>query len=301
MRYLVLGSLNIDMTYRVEHIVNAGETISSVSVSRSAGGKGANQAASLAKAGEDVYFVGKVGSDGSWVLDKLSSYGVNISKTIVSDTEETGTAIIQVDSRGQNSIILHAGGNKAFAFSDIEGALKDFSLADVLVLENEINLLPEIIDMAYDKNLVIAFNPSPCSSEILSLPLSKISYFFLNEIEAETLSCLGRPLKEDCDFRTALKLLKEKYPQSTIVVTAGKKGAYLIDDSGICFAPIVDIPVKDTTGAGDTFLGYCLSSLMKGEGGQRALERASVASAIAVSRSGAMEAIPTKSEVDNFS
>ena len=96
MKFLVLGSVNIDETYRVEHIVKEGETISCKGLSRSAGGKGANQAAALAKAGADVSLACKIGNDGLWILDILSSYGADVSRAVVSERAGTGKAIIQV-------------------------------------------------------------------------------------------------------------------------------------------------------------------------------------------------------------
>ena len=141
MRFLVLGSANIDMVFSVDRIVNPGETISSRTLFRNAGGKGANQSAALAKAGADVSFAGNIGKDGIWLLDKLSSYGVDVSLSNVSDEGFTGQAIIQVDDSGENAIVLYPGMNRNFTEEHIDNVLNHFSSGDYLVLQNEINLV----------------------------------------------------------------------------------------------------------------------------------------------------------------
>ncbi|MCL1955579.1 MAG: PfkB family carbohydrate kinase, partial [Brevinematales bacterium] len=110
MKTLVYGSLNIDLVFSVDHIAAPGETISSFSLSKNAGGKGANQAAALAKAGTETWIFGKIGKDGVFLLELLESYGVHTEK-VVQYEGPSGQAIIQVDKNGQNSIILFAGGN----------------------------------------------------------------------------------------------------------------------------------------------------------------------------------------------
>ena len=161
MRYLVFGSLNIDMTYTVDHIVEPGETTTASTVVTGAGGKGANQAAALGKAGCEVSFAGNIGPDGSWVLDKLKGFGVDVSLTKVSEGIRTGQAIIQLDRNGQNSIILSPGGNRSFESKDIDEVLSFFNPGDVIVLQNEVNLLGEIIMKAKERGLKVSLNPSP--------------------------------------------------------------------------------------------------------------------------------------------
>ncbi|MDR1147119.1 MAG: PfkB family carbohydrate kinase, partial [Spirochaetaceae bacterium] len=119
MKVLVYGSLNIDLIFEVDHIVLPGETISGVSFARNAGGKGANQAAALAKAGLDVFMAGKIGKDGEFLLELLRSYGVDTGNVSVYDGN-TGNALIQVDKNGQNSIVLYAGGNGGISLSEVE-------------------------------------------------------------------------------------------------------------------------------------------------------------------------------------
>ncbi len=296
MRFLVIGSLNVDMLFLVPHIVRAGETIQSGGLKLSAGGKGANQAASMGKAGLPVSFAGKIGNDGIWILELLKGYGVDVSQTVVSMDVHTGQAIIQIDEEGQNSIILNPGGNMEFTIEEISFIMSSFEEGDVLVLQNEINLIPEIILKAKDKGMRIVFNPSPFDDGILDYPLDGIDLFFVNEIEGAALAQTAVP-HDEAGYEAVLGILSEKYPKAGIVLTAGKRGAYFKDPSGSCYAPIVDFPVVDTTGAGDTFCGYFLAGIYMGRSPQKSLELASLASAYAVSRPGAMQSMPTISEV----
>lgn len=289
MRFLVLGSMNIDNTFSVEHIVKEGETISSRGMSKSAGGKGANQAASLAKADSDVYFAGKCGPDGRWILDLLKTYGVDVSLSIVGECN-TGMAMIQVDDRGQNSIVLDAGGNRLWKEKEVKEILSSFSDGDVIVLQNEVNLLSFIIEEAKKRGMIVVLNPSPFDSTIGSLPLDSVDWFFVNEIE-------GKALTGEDGFDEILNAFKKLYPKASIVLTCGRKGAYAMVEGDVCYQEIIDYPVVDTTGAGDTFLGFFLSSFLGGESAEKSLLTATKASAIAVSRKGAMSAIPFKAEV----
>ena len=297
MRFLVLGSINLDLTFKVDHIVERGETESSSSLTVNAGGKGANQAAALAKAGADVSFAGKLGPDGKWVLKTLSSFDADTSLSIVDEDTRTGEAIIQVDKGGENCILLFAGGNKEFKESEIDSIISSFSPGDVIVMQNEINLLDHAFKKAYERGLKIVFNPSPFVPSLLDLPLDKVSLFFVNEVEAKAMTGYPGDAKSDDDFVKMGKKLLELYPDGEVVLTAGKKGAYHFFGSSYCYSPIVDYPVLDTTGAGDTFTGYFLKARSSGLDPKTALDISSIASGLAVSRPGAMGAMPFWSEV----
>ena len=298
MRFLVLGSVNIDMTFRVEHIVRAGETLSSNGLDINAGGKGANQAAALGKAGMDVSFAGKLGADGRWILSVLQGYGVDTSLAISSESIRTGQAMIQVDGSGQNCILLNAGGNKELTRAEIDSVIADFSQGDMIILQNEINDIAYAMERAAARGIAVSFNPSPFDEGISALPLDLVDIFFVNEIEAALLAGLPSSPPGDAGFRHVLDIIGRKYPGAAAVLTAGKNGAYCLDvERDVSFAPIVDYPVVDTTGAGDTFCGYFLAARALGRSAGDALMIASRASGIAVSRAGAMQSMPYAEEV----
>ena len=292
MRFLVLGSANIDMVFSVDRIVNPGETISSRTLFRNAGGKGANQAAALAKAGTDVSFAGNIGKDGIWLLDKLSSYGVDVSLSNVSDEGFTGQAIIQVDDSGENAIVLYPGMNRNFTEEHIDNVLNHFSSGDYLVLQNEINLVDYAIAEAKKRGMRIVLNPSPFDSEIEKFPLDLVDIFFVNENEGAKL------LNEVCDdYEEMARKLSVKFISSSIIMTAGSNGSYFAEKGNVIHAEAEKVTAVDTTGAGDTFTGFFLSAISSDRNAEDALRIANRAAGIAVSRKGAMEAIPDIKEV----
>ncbi len=299
MAVLVFGSINIDRTFKLPHTLLIGETLLSSSLSMQAGGKGANQAVALAKAGTETYIAGTIGSDGIWIRDQLREYGVNTSLLNIKDGCYTGTAIILLDNEGRNSIVLYGGGNRENDRKYISDVLSHFQEGDWVVLQNEINNLNLIIAKAKEKGLKICLNPSPFEEELLSLPFSDIDLIVLNEVEMQQLT--GEKIEDNIDaYKDRLNTLCKRYPASMVLLTLGEKGSLLKKPSSdlILYEPIVKTAVKDTTAAGDTFLGYFLSSVICGRTDKEAMKNATNASSIAVSRPGAMDSIPFKEELE---
>ncbi|MDR2480014.1 MAG: PfkB family carbohydrate kinase [Treponema sp.] len=292
MKILVYGSLNIDLIFSVDHIVAPGETISSSSLVKSAGGKGANQAAALAKAGMRVYMAGKIGQDGLFLPELLQSYGVDTGR-IVRYEGATGQAIIQLDKNKQNSIVLFSGGNGAVSIEEIHRTIAEFNSGDLVVLQNEIVHVKEIMECAKQRGLRICLNPSPYNEKIEALPLNLTDIFFVNEIEGAALA--GMP--PEAGSLAALEKLVKRFPNAEIVLTAGKAGAYYGFGETRAKGDIVKMPVADTTGAGDTFTGYFIAARARNMPVGEALAAACKAASIAVSRKGAMESIPLAKEV----
>ncbi len=292
MKILNYGSLNIDLVFSVPHIVVEGETISSTALVKSAGGKGANQSAAIAKAGLEVYHAGKVGQDGIFLIDLLKSYGVH-TQFIQVDDQASGQALIQVNDQGQNSIVLYAGGNHRITRAEIDSTLSHFNAGDYLVLQHEINDMAYIMAKAKAKGLRIWFNPAPFSADIFKLPLDAVEMLLVNEIEGAQLARL--PL--DTSFSTIVDTLVAQFPSQEIILTAGKHGAYYGFKSIREKGDIINFPVVDTTGAGDTFIGYLLASRVRGFDIKESLRLACKASSLKVSRAGAMVAMPLKEEV----
>ncbi|MCC7145896.1 MAG: ribokinase [Phycisphaeraceae bacterium] len=304
MGILNFGSLNIDAVYRVPHIVGPGETLGSVSFATFAGGKGANQSMALARAGATVAHGGKVGPDGRWLKEKLRTAGVNV-KHLLEVNEPNGQAIIQVDDRGQNSIILFAGTNKQITREQIDRTLVDFGRDDWLLLQNEINEVTYLMEKGQARGMKICFNPAPFDDQVLGYPLDLVSLLILNETEAKGL--VGEAhLSCDAKNHQLAQRVRSKFPRARIVLTCGEKGAIYCHTMDFApgpdwiYAPAAAVTAADTTGAGDTFIGYFLAMLADGKTPQEALGIAQKAAAICVTRPGAMDSIPTRREVDEF-
>lgn len=290
MKAITYGSLNVDYVYSVDHILKGGETISSTKREVFPGGKGLNQTVALAKAGVDIYLAGNIGDDGDMLLDVCKEAGIK-TDYLNKLPGPGGHTVIQVDKNGQNSILLFGGSNQAHTKEEIDRTLAGFEKGDMIVLQNEINLLDYIIDKAYEKGMMIVLNPSPYDEKLDKCDMGKVSLFFVNEIEA------GQMTGEE-DIAKLPAALKEKYPDSTFVLTLGSKGSVYIGRDVEYHQDIFKVQTVDTTAAGDTFTGYFLAAVIAGEDEQTALRRASLASSIAVSREGAASSIPLKAEVD---
>lgn len=290
-RILSFGSLNIDKIYKVPNIVRPGETLSSQGISQKVGGKGLNQSIALSKAGSKVYHAGAVGKeDGQVLIETLKAENVDTQYILEKDML-SGTALIQVDPNGQNSIILYAGANKSLREEEVETILSDFSAGDYIILQNEINQLPKIISLASEKGMTIFFNPSPLNEEVFNCDLTKINWFFVNEIEAAQLSGQAAYDQETLD------ILIKKYPSSHFVITLGEQGSLCYYEGNVYEQGVHKVTAVDTTGAGDTFTGYFITTFRETNDIELALKYASIASGIAVSRPGASSSIPSINEV----
>ena len=289
MKVLNMGSMNLDYVYTVDHIILPGETEATSSRNTFLGGKGMNQSCALAKAGVDVYHAGLIGADGQAFLDACKEYGIHSDYIRIVDGP-SGHTVIQIDKEAQNSILLFGGANQKFTKEYIDEVLSNFDASDLLLLQNEINLLPYVVDCAYEKGMTIALNPSPFNEKLDAVDMSKISIFLLNEVEGYQITGHTEP---DAIIAKLLGL----YPHARIVLTLGKDGAVYADAEQKHFQPIFPVKAVDTTAAGDTFTGYFLAGLIEGMPIPEILRMSAKASSITVSREGAVPSIPYRSEV----
>lgn len=172
----------------------------------------------------------------------------------------------------------------------IDTVLADFGAEDILLLQNEVNMLPYIVNRAHEKGMTIALNPSPFNEKLHAVDMGKISIFLLNEVEGFQITGLKNP--DDI-----IAKLLEMYPQSKIVLTLGQDGAVYADQEQKHFQPVFKVNAVDTTAAGDTFTGYFLAGLCEGLPIPEVLKMSAKASSIAVSRAGAVPSIPFREEV----
>lgn len=307
MRVLCFGSLNIDYTYQVDHFVQKGETLSSTAMQVFSGGKGLNQSIALAKAGVEVYHAGAVGKDGRFLLEQLKEAGVHTGHVMVLEEVPTGHAIIQNDKNGENCILLFGGANQKITEGQVGQVLSQFQEGDCLLVQNEVNQMPYLLQQAHSRGLKIALNPSPMDGKIWELPLGLVDYFILNEIEASQLLETGHAPQgtrgsggRKADGERMAELLHQKYPSAAIVLTLGGHGSLFLSQKIRIRQKKYDVQAVDTTAAGDTFTGYFLGTLFQGGSAQEAMDRAAKASAIAVTRKGASPSIPTLEEVLAF-
>lgn len=289
MKILCFGSCNIDMVYSVDHILRPGETMAADALQLFPGGKGLNQAIALARAGASVQFAGCIGPDGQFLRSTLTDCGVDI-RYLREVEEKTGHAIIQVDKEAENAILIFAGANGMVTKEQIKETLADFSAGDFLLVQNEINMLPELVQAAAEIGMQIMFNPSPLNAQARAVDLRHVRYLLVNETEARGMTGSDEP-------DTLQTYIRQKAPHLKILLTRGKRGSIYFDAEHTHVQQAFKVKSVDTTAAGDTYTGYFIAGLSRGEGYQEAMRYASAASAISVSRQGAASSIPTREEV----
>lgn len=286
------GSMNLDYFYTVDHIVQPGETIMAGKRQVFLGGKGLNQSIAMARAGGRIYHAGVAGADGDSLVQCLSDAGVD-TRWIKRVNAPSSHTFIQVDGQGQNSIVVYADEAISFTTDEMETVLDAFGPGDVLILQNELAGSPEMMRRAHRKGLTVILNPSPVSEAISAYPLEQADWFLLNELE-------GAALTGETDPSKILDSMQARYPQAGVVLTLGQDGACCRKDGRTLCQPAFPVKAVDTTAAGDTFTGFFVTGLMRGDDLESVLRRAARAAAMAVSRRGAAASIPTAKEVDQW-
>ena len=274
----------------MDDIVQPGETQASTEMNIFLGGKGMNQSIALAKAGVEVYHGGMIGKDGQIFIQACEEYGVHAD--YIKKLEcKTGHTIIQIDKDAQNCILLYGGANECLTEEYVDEVLRHFSDEDILLLQNEVNLLPYIVDKAYEKGMQIALNPSPYNAKLDAVDMQKISIFLLNEIEGNQITGVTKP--DDI-----IAEMLNRFPNAKLVLTLGKDGAVYAEGEDCFYQPIFKVKAVDTTAAGDTFTGYFLAGIIEGLPIPEVLKQSAKASSIAVTRNGAVPSIPYRKEVE---
>ncbi|MFL3000799.1 MAG: ribokinase [Cytophagales bacterium] len=284
MKILNFGSINKDLVYNVEDFVKPGETISSRDYGLYLGGKGLNQSVAISKSGSEVYHAGCINKSDHSIISDLKKWGVNTDYINKID-EATGHAIIQINQDGENSIIIHGGANNCVEKDQIDMVLSNFNEGDYILLQNEINSVNEIIEKAHKKGLRIFFNPAPYSSAVNNYSIEKVNTLIYNETEGQRLS--GKK-----DYNQIIKTLSNKYPNTRQILTLGERGSIYSFDKNTIKVKAESVKTIDSTAAGDTYIGYYISSLSKKISVKQSMKIASQAASIATTIVGGANSIP---------
>ncbi|MGN1094929.1 MAG: ribokinase [Eubacteriales bacterium] len=295
---LVVGSINVDYVINTDRLPKLGETITGHGFAMNFGGKGANQAVALAKAGCNVKMLGAVGTDlsGELAIKNLISSGVDASSVIRVDAP-TGAAVITVCG-GDNHIILDVGANGHVTPKVIEQNEELFDWADIIVMQYEIPVESDLAaaKLANSKGKTVILNPAPVKEADKEL-YKYIDLIIPNEFEAQIIT--GISPDDNASAREVINALKAQGCKNALV-TLGKNGcAYFVGDD-VHYTGIFKVNAVDSTAAGDSFIGGLCAKLCEGVQMDDAVEYASATSAITVSRPGAAVSIPVADEVKEF-
>ncbi len=296
---VVLGSLNMDLIVRTEHIPRPGETVHGHGFGTVPGGKGANQAAAAARLGAHVEMLGRVGQDafGDEMLRNLQEQGVGVGR-VQRDAAPSGIALITIQADGNNSIVVAAGANGQVTPQDVDAAADLLSKASYLVMQFEVPLpvVRHAIARAAALGVRVVLNPAPAYPVDASF-LSGVYCLIVNETEAESLT--GVSVGNVAAAQEAARAL-QRLGVPVVIVTLGAEGALLLAEDRFTHVPARRVQVVDTTAAGDAFIGGLVASLDRGLPLVEAVRYATCAGTLATTVLGAQTSLPRQAEVDAF-
>lgn len=293
-RIAIVGSANTDLTTFSDSFPRPGETIFGTSFDLGFGGKGANQAVAARLCGADVVMVAKVGNDlfGEATVKNFAALGIDTSHVGIVQGVSSGVAPIFVDPSGQNRIIVVKGANDTLKPADVDAAAADLRTVDTIVLQFEIPLetIYYVVRFAQQNKIRCIVNPAPAQPADLAA-LSAADYFMPNETEAEVITGVPVHSIEEVE-RCASALLEKGFRR--VVITLGSRGSLLATTEGAELIPPFPVAPKDTTGAGDAFIGSFAVFLAEGVPEKEALARANLYAALSTIHVGTQKSFPKR-------
>ncbi|MGH3096824.1 MAG: PfkB family carbohydrate kinase [Streptosporangiales bacterium] len=298
-RVVVVGSINVDLVAQVPRLPRAGETVTGGVFARHQGGKGANQAVAAARAGGEVVMVGAVGPEDEGALPDLQSEGVDTGAVARIPDAWTGRALIVVADDGENQIAVASGANHQLDPAHVHDRLEGLTLTDrdVVVLSYELLDAPLLAaaKAAVSTGARLVVNPAPARpADVLRTPRALVT-----PNRSELAELVGLPTRTDGELRDAAAALVEG-TSGTAATTLGADGVLLADGTCVEHLPAFTAEVRDTTGAGDTLTGVLAASLATGQDLRGSVRRAMAAAALAVTRAGARDGMPSATRIDDF-
>jgi ribokinase len=299
---VVVGSINIDLVSTTERIPAIGETISGKDFQIHPGGKGANQAVAVGRLGYPVRMIGRLGKDafGQQLRNNLESAGVDVAGVMTSEGT-SGVAVILVDDKGENSIVITAGANALLTPQDLDANIEIIRSAGLVLtqLETPLETVEYLADLCAREGVPLILDPAP-ARELQADFLRKVAWFTPNETEAEFfVNFLGGAAETEAPAAVARELMERGL--QGVILKLGSRGAYISSANGEAHT-IASFPVSavDSTAAGDAFNGAFATGLMLGKSPIESAEFASAAAAISVTRAGAQPSMPSLEEVEQL-
>ena len=297
-RIAVVGSANTDLTTFADIFPRPGETIFGKSFDLGFGGKGANQAVAARYCGADVVMVAKVGNDlfGEATVKNFQSLGIDATHVRIVNGVSSGVAPIFVESNGQNRIIVVKGANDTLKPEDVDAAAGALQSVDVIILQFEIPLetVYYTVQFARKHNIRCIVNPAPAQPVDLA-ELAGADYFVPNETEAEVIA--GRPVHSIDEAKSCAAVFLEKGFRK-VILTLGARGSLIVTRDSADVIPPFPVTSKDTTGAGDAFIGSFSTFLAEGLPEKEALLRANLYAGLSTTRVGTQKSFLKRTEFE---
>ncbi|WP_236978222.1 ribokinase [Membranihabitans maritimus] len=299
-KIIVVGSTNMDMVVKTDHIPEPGETVLGGNFFMNPGGKGANQAVAIARLGGDVMFISKIGDDifGKQSSQMFDEEGIDTRGLVPDENSPSGVALITVDEEGENSIVVAPGANANLMPCDLEETLDKIEDVSILLMQLEIPLqtVKKAAQIASGNDMKVILNPAPVPGNVDGVIelFPFIDIITPNVKEAEMLS--GIPVKDEKSAKRAGKVIYEQ-GVNNVVITMGRMGALVLESGECTYIPATEVETIDTTAAGDSFNGALAVGLSEGKSLVDSVRFACRAAAITVTRMGAQSAMPYRNEL----
>ncbi len=286
MKIAVIGSNMVDLISYITRMPEEGETVEAPDFQLGCGGKGANQAIAASRLGTEVVMVTRVGDD-LFADNTIENFKKNgIDTTHVLRTEgSSGVAPIFVDQESHNSIIIVKGANNALSKDDIEDAAERIKSCDLIVLQLEIPLetVYAAVDFGVKNDIPVLLNPAPAAPDLELEKIKNCEFFVPNETELALLTQM--PVDSMDEVKAAAKVLLDAGIKN-VIVTLGSRGVYWLSDDEEQFIEAHSVEAKDTTGAGDAFIGCFSHTWVKTKDVAKAIEVANLYAADSVTKLG---------------
>lgn len=299
----VVGSANIDHVMHVPHLPAPGETVTDGDFQKHPGGKGANQAVAVARAGAPTVFIGAMGQgvEVEEFLAGLNREGIDTESVLRMDEAPSGTAMIMVDGQGENVIGVAPASNALLNPDHIQACAARIQDASWIILQQEIPVAANqaVLEIAKEHEIPVLLNWAPADRNGLR-PGPEVEVLVMNEVETEALIGIDFDPGERKAAITLAEEIREQGGHHLVVITLGPEGVVYSNELGAEHQPAFDVDVVDTTAAGDTFCGALTVALREGKSDADAIRWASAAGALAVTRAGAQPSIPTREEIEAF-
>lgn len=293
----VIGSTNTDMVIKSVRLPRPGETILGGTFLMTQGGKGANQAVAVARLGGKVMFVAKTGNDifGNNTRELLRKDGISGKYLLVDPVCPSGVALITIDEKAENSIVVSSGANGNLLPEDLMQIPEIIEDAEIILMQLEIPLetVEFVAEAASNRGKKVILNPAPGRPLPTDL-LKKLYLITPNETEAELISGV-----KITDLQSAEQAAQRIHQLGVpaVIITMGAKGALIYADSKMELIPASPVKAIDTTAAGDVFNGALAVALTEGKTLAESVRFAGKAAAISVTRMGAQDSVPYRHEI----
>jgi ribokinase len=288
-KIVVVGSINMDLLAQANHLPQPGETVIGSHYQYCPGGKGANQAVAAARLGAGVTLIGQVGEDeaGTRLLEGLQHDQINIHAVVRTSVYSSGLAVVTVDPKGENTIVVIPGANQGVDQAYVQKASQSFIDADVVLLQLEIPMsgVIEAAQQGHRAGAKVMLNPSPIQSLPRELS-AHVHVLVLNQQESQAMTGCSEP------DAAAKALIKQGF--ETAVLTVGANGAWVVNQTmeHPMHVPGIQVKAVDSTGAGDAFTGVLAVALAERQEIVAAVQFANRAGAYAATVLGAQPALP---------